>query len=192
MNKRNLILLIVFAVVAAGLDQLTKYWAVRFLSSTEPFRVLDKALPNFLMLILQRNPDGVFGIAFGRGWSYLVFPFVALLIFLMSARTLPNAGFAVSYGIILGGSVGNTIDRIIRPEGVVDFISFLFFHFKVGNRWFGWPRWPTFNIADTCLVVGILLLLLLETIRAVRERRNRTAPVATGTGQPQAPGPTAS
>jgi signal peptidase II len=53
---------------------------------------------------------------------------------------------------IIGGGIGNLIDRIIRPEGVVDFISVKFYGFL------GFDRWPTFNIADSSVVVCCLLL----------------------------------
>jgi signal peptidase II len=53
---------------------------------------------------------------------------------------------------IIGGGVGNIIDRVARPDGVVDFISVKFYGFL------GFERWPTFNIADSCVVVCCLLL----------------------------------
>jgi signal peptidase II len=55
---------------------------------------------------------------------------------------------------IIGGGLGNIIDRIFRPDGVVDYISVRFYGFL------GLSRWPTFNIADSCVVVCGLLLLL--------------------------------
>ncbi|MBN1411736.1 MAG: signal peptidase II [Spirochaetales bacterium] len=57
---------------------------------------------------------------------------------------------------IIGGGLGNLFDRFFRPEGVVDFLDFKFYGL------FGWERWPTFNIADsTVVVLGILLFLTL-------------------------------
>jgi signal peptidase II len=58
---------------------------------------------------------------------------------------------------IIGGGLGNIIDRIFRPDGVVDYISVNFYGLL------GLPRWPTFNIADAC-VVGCGILLLLSII----------------------------
>jgi signal peptidase II len=55
---------------------------------------------------------------------------------------------------ILGGGIGNIIDRIARPDGVVDFISVKFYGL------FGFERWPTFNIADSCVVVCCILLFV--------------------------------
>jgi signal peptidase II len=55
---------------------------------------------------------------------------------------------------IFGGGIGNIIDRIFRPEGVVDFISVKFYGI------FGFERWPTFNIADSCVVVCCIVLFI--------------------------------
>jgi len=55
---------------------------------------------------------------------------------------------------IIGGGLGNIIDRIFRPDGVVDFISVKFYGI------FGFARWPTFNIADSCVVVCCILLFI--------------------------------
>jgi len=59
-----------------------------------------------------------------------------------------------AYAGIIGGGLGNIIDRVFRPEGVVDFISVKFYGFL------GFDRWPTFNIADSCVVLGCLLLFI--------------------------------
>jgi signal peptidase II len=56
-------------------------------------------------------------------------------------------------GGIIGGGAGNLIDRIFRPDGVVDFISVKFYGL------FGFERWPTFNIADACVVISMFLFL---------------------------------
>jgi signal peptidase II len=55
---------------------------------------------------------------------------------------------------ILGGGAGNIIDRILRPDGVVDFVSVKFYGL------FGFQRWPTFNIADAAVVISVILFIL--------------------------------
>lgn len=65
-------------------------------------------------------------------------------------------------GGIIGGGIGNLIDRIFRPGGVVDFISVKFYGL------FGFERWPTFNIADACVVVSMFLFLFSIIIPAKR------------------------
>jgi signal peptidase II len=70
---------------------------------------------------------------------------------------------------IIGGGIGNLIDRTFRPEGVVDFISVRFYGL------FGFERWPTFNIADSCVVVGCILLLA-TIIFSPKETKKEDAP----------------
>jgi len=65
---------------------------------------------------------------------------------------------------ILGGGIGNIIDRIFRPEGVVDFISVKFYGL------FGFERWPTFNLADSSVVVCCILLLVSIIAGSVKNR----------------------
>jgi len=66
---------------------------------------------------------------------------------------------------IIGGGLGNIIDRIARPDGVVDFISVKFYGL------FGFQRWPTFNIADSCVVVCCILLLISIIITPVKAEK---------------------
>ena len=64
---------------------------------------------------------------------------------------------------IIGGGIGNIIDRIFRPEGVVDFISIKFFgiqNLRGPLAFLSWDRWPTFNIADSSVVVCCILLFI--------------------------------
>ena len=71
---------------------------------------------------------------------------------------------------IIGGGVGNIIDRIFRPDGVVDFIRVKFFGLL------GMDRWPTFNIADASVVIcGILLFLSIIIVKNPREEKNEQA-----------------
>jgi len=69
---------------------------------------------------------------------------------------------------IIGGGIGNIIDRIFRPDGVVDFISVRIFGL------FGWDRWPTFNIADSSVVVCCILLFITIFIGAKKTEKEKT------------------
>ena len=66
---------------------------------------------------------------------------------------------------IVGGGLGNVIDRVFRPEGVVDFVSVKFYGL------FGFQRWPTFNVADSSVVVCALLLVISTLV--IDSRRNK-------------------
>ena len=68
---------------------------------------------------------------------------------------------------IIGGGIGNLIDRIIRTDGVVDYVSVRIFGL------FGWERWPTFNIADSSVVVCSILLFV--TILIIPQKKEKTS-----------------
>ncbi len=118
-------------------------------------------LNDFLWFCHVRNKAIGFGL--GRNlspvvkrWLFIVFPILLLGIFVFITIKLDELTQFQRWMFagIIGGGVGNLIDRIFRPLGVVDFISV-----KVYGL-FGYERWPTFNIADSSVVVcGILLFL---------------------------------
>lgn len=136
-------------------DQATKALAVTELSD----RVIDLG---FMDLRLVRNPNAAFDIPGFPG----MFLLVAIVVVTMIVRTLPvtdRLSLAAGYGLLTGGAVGNAIDRIARDPGfptghVVDFFDL---------RWF-----PVFNIADSAIVCGAILLGLL-LLRADREERRQ-------------------
>ncbi|MDR0487515.1 MAG: signal peptidase II [Treponema sp.] len=69
---------------------------------------------------------------------------------------------------IIGGGIGNIIDRIARPDGVVDYISVKFYGL------FGFERWPTFNIADSCVVVCCILLFVSVLLTPQKTKKGKT------------------
>jgi signal peptidase II len=160
-NKLLPFLLSGFVIVA---DQLTKGFIVKNwpLRSPTSGEFIKDVLGNDLLWIIHvRNK----AIAFSLGNSlpaglrpplFIILP-ILVLAFLCwyyyksgELTTLQRWAFAG----ILGGGVGNIIDRIFRPDGVVDFISVKFFGFL------GMDRFPTFNVADSSVVIcGILLFL---------------------------------
>ena len=135
-------------------DQLTKWLALERLSDG-PFNLIGDSV----RLALTRNSGAAFGILEGAGsWLALLAAIIAVVVFL-SVRHGVGGLTLVALGLILGGAVGNLIDRILRGDGladglVVDFID-------VGP-------WPNFNIADSAIVVGIILMLW-ESMRTPSE-----------------------
>lgn len=135
------------AVVVLTLDQLTKYWIVRVLGPVPASNQIP-VIDGWVSLIYVQNT----GIAFGlfRNLSP-IFTITSLVIgagvIYAYMFYLPNHTIWVKLctGLILGGALGNVIDRI-RLSYVVDFIKI------------GW--WPTFNIADSCISVGVVILAL--------------------------------
>jgi signal peptidase II len=133
--------LVVIAVVAA--DQVTKTWAVHRLSQG-PIHLFWK-----LDLMLELNTGTAFGLA--RGWAPVLLGLAAMVVAALVAaiRRVHSVPLAVGLGLIVGGAIGNVADRLFRGHGgaVVDFIAL---HF-----------WPTFNVADSCIVVGSILTAVL-------------------------------
>ena len=137
------------AGIAAGvlaLDQLSKWWAVNALDD----RIID--LVGSLRLRLTFNHGAAFSISQGRGAliSLLAIAVVGVLVFSGRQATRPLP--AVALGMVLGGAIGNLADRAFREGdgalggGVVDFIDL---------QW-----WPIFNLADSAVVCGALLLVV--------------------------------
>ena len=161
-SREKKILPFSLAAVILVLDQLSKWLVVERIPR---LTVGPEFFGGFIRFIHARNP----GIAFSlgrdlpdplRGVFFTLLPILVLaalgLHYFRSDDFSPIQRWAVA-GII-GGGAGNLVDRIFRPEGVVDFIDVEFFGI------FGLDRWPTFNIADSSVVVfGSLLALTILT-----------------------------
>ena len=157
-SRAVLVLGIVAAVIVVG-DVVSKYLVVAHLSHHAPVRLLGGAV----YLTLTRNSGAAFSLGTGVTW---VFPVVSVLVMgwigWMAPR-LRSIPWAVALGLILGGALGNLIDRL-RFGQVVDFLDF---HAA------GW-HWPAFNVADSAITVGAVLLILEGFVN--REGRARASP----------------
>jgi signal peptidase II len=145
---RGLLAGIAGAIVAA--DQLTKLWALAWLDPARSIPVV----PGFFDLTLVLNPGVAFGMLGGvpAGWRWIVTVVsgAALLLLVSLARRLVPAGGrlpSIALGLVFGGALGNLIDRW-RLGAVVDFIDV---------HWRGY-HWPAFNVADSAITVGVVLL----------------------------------
>lgn len=165
--KSKVLLVVLVGVLVV--DQTTKAW----ISHQIPADSMADSIPiidGFFYITHVRNPGAAFGLLvdWSYGWRMLVFSSVALLaiaLVLSFFRGLaPGERLnAAALGLILGGSLGNLIDRGFRGE-VVDFI-----HIRL---WSG-VAWPDFNVADSCIIVGVtaLIIELLASEGAARARR---------------------
>jgi signal peptidase II len=128
------------------LDQLTKAWAVTVLSAG-PVRVIGE----LLQFRLTRNPGGAFSIATGLTPLLAVLAAIMAVVIVRTTRRASDPVVAYALALVLGGALGNLTDRFLRDPGflrgeVVDFIKL--------------PYWPTFNVADSAITVGVALILL--------------------------------
>ncbi|MER7456589.1 signal peptidase II [Micromonospora sp. NPDC126480] len=153
-RRRAVSILFAVGLTALALDLLTKHLALQALEDREPVELLG----GLVYLSLTRNSGAAWSIGSDHTW---VFPLITIGVvgwILWMALRLRSLPWAVSLGLVLGGALGNLTDRIFRAPGwfvghVVDMISV----FEPYGRVF-----PVFNIADSSLVCGVILAVLLE------------------------------
>jgi signal peptidase II len=167
MTPKLRVLLLAFAI-ALPLDLLTKFLVDRYIGYADRITVVE----GFFYLTHVRNPGAAFGLfaesdALLRQSFFIGVSFLAIFIILSFFRQLAPGDrlSSLALGLILGGAVGNLIDRITRGE-VVDFLHF---------RLWGGYSWPDFNLADSFIVVGVGILLL-ELLASEGEDRARAEP----------------
>ncbi|MBN1826980.1 MAG: signal peptidase II [Candidatus Eisenbacteria bacterium] len=152
--------MLLVALASVLLDQAAKGVVERSLALGESIDVIG----GFFRLTHVQNPGGAFGLFRGAGAAFTALSTAAVVLLLAAAWRYPAAGRSrIAYGLVLGGALGNLIDRI-RLERVVDFLDF-----GVGGL-----RWPVFNVADIAVVVGVGLFLLISLPKGdahVREPR---------------------
>ncbi|NKS23375.1 signal peptidase II [Rhodococcus hoagii] len=147
-RPRRMRMLVVIAVVVLALDLLTKVLAVALIDPMHPVRIIGDTVT----LTLIRNPGAAFSMATGMTWLLTLVAVGVVIGVIRIGRTLRSPWWALGLGLVLGGALGNLIDRIFRSPGplqghVVDFVSV------------GW--WPVFNVADSSIVCGAVLLVAL-------------------------------
>ena len=160
---------LILAAVVIILDQITKLLVCRFI----PMNTIGvQFFGDFLRIIHVRNPGVAF--SFGAQWSdamrrvaFSVIPVIVLGIVLsvyFRNKDFTNLQCWAICGVV-GGGFGNIIDRIFRSAGVVDFIDVKFYGL------FGLDRWPTFNVADSAVVVCGILLVISFLIGIIKEQK---------------------
>jgi signal peptidase II len=147
--------LAIITVVCVGLDQGTKHWAQTDLQHRLTRRVT--LVEGYLALSYVRNP--------GAAWGFLARA-NKFILYLFRKLEPGQHLMMTALSLVMGGAIGNFIDRI-RFNYVVDFIDF-----HIQRRF----KWPTFNVADIAITIGVLLLFLeMFILPRVRRRRQRAA-----------------
>lgn len=145
--------------IAAGvyvLDRVTKLLAESSLQDRPPIDLI----PGVLQLRFTTNPGGVFGLFGSVPWLFVGISVVVIGAVVLISTRLTTTTSAVGLGLVLGGAAGNLTDRLVRGPGlageVVDFIDL--------------QVWPVFNLADSAIVLGVVVLVL-HGIRRDPEKR---------------------
>jgi signal peptidase II len=155
---RRMLVLAGVALLVLTLDIISKVLIVAELSPTQVVHVLG----DILRLRVDRNPGAAFGLGATLGWPvtvlYSAIAIGVITVILRSSRNIRSVPWAITLGLLLGGATGNLTDRIFRSPGV--------FRGWVVD-WIQLPHWPVFNVADSAIVCGGVLAVLLSA-RGVR------------------------
>jgi len=173
-RHRRVGLLLAIAVIVLATDVITKSIDVATLTGKPNIRLLG----GFLQLTETRNPGAAFSI--GGPSTTVLFTAIAVgvvVFILRTSRQIRSVAWAITLGLLLGGATGNLVDRIWRYPGpfrgyVVDWIEI--------------PHWPVFNVADSSIVCGGVLAVILA-MRNVRIDGTRPAPAGGGAARADQP-----
>ncbi|WP_308257960.1 signal peptidase II [Pseudonocardia lacus] len=146
-------LLSLIAAAVLGVDIVTKVLAVARLEGREPVELFG----GLVHLVLVRNPGAAWSLATGYTWVLSLIAITVVVVLIRVARRLRSTGWAIALGLVLGGALGNLVDRVFRSPGplrghVVDMVSLL----RPDGTFF-----PVFNAADAAVCCGGVLLVLL-------------------------------
>ena len=152
LRPRKVLLLAVIAASVVILDLISKIIIVATIDPNEPVRVLG----GLVYLSLIRNSGAAFSMATGYTWILALVAIGVVIVIIRMAPKLRSTPWAVSLGLVLGGALGNLIDRIFRAPGflqghVVDFVSV----FGPNAEYF-----PVFNVADSAITIGGISLVI--------------------------------
>ena len=148
---RKLPVVIGVAVFVLALDVVSKVIVVHELAHRGPVRVLG----GLFTLVLLRNSGAAFSIGTSATIVFTLIAAVVIVFILRTARKLRSLPWAITLGLLLGGATGNLSDRIFRAPGL--------FRGDVVD-WIEWPHWPVFNLADSAIVCGGVLAVLMAIL----------------------------
>lgn len=137
-------LVIILSAVIVGVDQLIKFFVCNFLQPVGSVEVI----PGLFSLKYVENKGAAFGMMANMRWVFIVFTIVviAIMLFIVFKKKIKNKLFISSSILLIGGGIGNLIDRIFLGY-VIDYLSLSFFP-------------PVCNFADYCITVGTVILLI--------------------------------
>lgn len=137
----------VIALFVIAIDQISKWLIVKNMELGTSIPIID----NVLYITSHRNRGAAWGILENKMWFFYIITvvFVVFIVMYMKKYAKTDKLLGISLGLILGGAIGNFIDRVFRQE-VVDFIHVYIFSYN----------YPVFNIADSALCIGVVLIII--------------------------------
>ncbi len=154
------------AILVLILDQVSKLWISHSMSLHQSNAILG----NFFRLNYRHNPYSAFSLNLGGRTFLTVVAIIAIIIvlaFYWRYRKLKH--YSIALGLLLGGAIGNLIDRIRLGE-VIDFLD-------VG---IGTTRWPTFNVADAAITIGVGMLFVFILLEDLHSKKSTKESIVIG------------
>jgi len=149
----------ILALFIIAIDQLTKWLVVRTMEVGESISVIE----GFFSITSHRNSGAAWGIFEGQMFLFYIITIVVVLgvVYFMQKYAKHDNVLAFGLSFILGGAIGNFIDRLIHQE-VVDFFDFTIFNYN----------FPIFNIADSALTIGVVLVIIAMILDERRKKEH--------------------
>jgi lipoprotein signal peptidase len=201
----RVLLFAVLAGISLVLDLASKSWAERHLTRHGPFETTITVVKDHLWFSLAYNKGGAWGLLHDapdalRRPFFVIVSVLAIFFIVSLYRKLHANQWALRWGLplVLGGALGNLMDRIVRT-GVVDFIQYRaewvgtmnsIIH-RVFSDWIVVEYWPTFNVADIAICIGVGLMAIDMIVSKRHPQPQRIAPVSAST-QSEHPNPSSS
>jgi signal peptidase II len=150
----------IIALFVVLIDQATKWLIVKNMKYGESIKVIE----DFFYITSHRNRGAAWGILQGQMWFFYAITVIVIIgiIYYIQKAAKGNTLLGISLALMLGGAIGNFIDRVFRKE-VVDFIQTFIFSYD----------FPIFNIADSALVIGVALLMV-QMLREERQAKEKS------------------
>lgn len=148
------------AILIILLDQFTKWLIVSKMAFGDSIPIIN----NVLYITSHRNRGAAWGILQGQMWLFYAITLVVIIAIIYYIQKAAKGKWllGISLGLMLGGAIGNFLDRVIRKE-VVDFIHTYIFGYN----------FPVFNVADSSLCIGVVLLMIVM-LRDERETKEKS------------------
>lgn len=147
---RMFFLLIIVILITVFCDQISKVWASYNLNMVKPVNILG----DYLKVVLRHNYGMIWGIPLRNSIVYYVLPVIGIIVIFFLAFRAKVKFLIIAYGLIIGGALGNLIDRL-RLGYVIDYIDM-----GIKNA-----RWPTYNLADLAIVIGLIMIIAREIFK---------------------------